>query len=73
MQKLRMSDNPNKTRKNSEFLIPQRTQEKFQNFWSPQLERQKFRIFDPPKNPNKNSEFLIPQEHKKNFRISDPL
>jgi len=74
-KEFRISDPPKNTTnttKGSEFLIPQRTLQRVQNFWS-------------PKNATKGSEFLIPQrtlqrvqnfwspkEHYKGFRISDP-
>ena len=57
--RLKISDPPSNTGKNSEFLIPQTTKERIQNFWS-------------PKNTTKDSEFLIPKEHRKGFSISDP-
>jgi len=44
----RISDPPKNTRKGSEFLIPQWTLKRVQNFWS-------------PKNTRKGSEFQIPQ------------
>ena len=45
--------------RDSKFLIPQTTQKRIQNFWS-------------PKNTTNDSEFLIPKEHNEGFRISDP-
>ena len=64
--------------------IPQATQERIQNFWSPKQQRGEFRISEPrriqrripnfwsPKSTTKDSEFSIPKEHRKGFSISDP-
>ena len=63
----RINDFWNFLSRDSKFLIPEATQERIQNFWSPKQQRKEFRISDPQRIqrriPNfcspKDSEFLI--------------
>ena len=54
-RRFKISDPPNNTRKDLEFLIPKEHSEGF-------------RISDPPNNATKDSEFLIPQETRKRIQ-----
>ena len=76
---------PNNTGEYWEFLIPQTTQERIQNFRSPKQHRRGFRISDSPKNkgriqnfwsPKTTQEriqnFWSPKQHRRGCRISDP-
>ena len=58
--------------KDSEFLIPQTTQERSQNFWSPKQPRRGVRISDPPNNKWRIQNFWSPKQNRRGFRISEP-
>ena len=62
----------NNTGEDSEFLIPQRTLDRVQNFWSPKEHRKGFRISDPQRTLQRFQNFWSPKDHYKGSRIFDP-
>ena len=68
----RISDAPNNTEEDSEFLIPQTIQERIQNFWFPNnTGDSEFLI--PQTTQERIQNFWFPKQQRRGYRISDPL